>query len=260
MWQRRISASVASRASRPLREGLVEHRHSRRGLRMVARRVETGEVGVAYELDRRTASATVSRLAPPCRCPSDEVAEQRRVRPLAAVVGGDPREVEDRRLVRGREIERRGVDSRGIRDRVARGWSASRPRGRSYVARSARRSESAFMPHSLARRTPPPTLPLGERLHAPLAGKRGRLRPGWGLVAQGGERGGGVKRRYSPVEAQVLRLCRESGPAASAASSVPYSWRTVAAVFGPTPFAPGILSEGSPRSAMKSGTCSGSTP
>ena len=32
-----------------------------------------------------------------------------------------------------------------------------------------------------------------------------------------------------------------------------------AAVFAPTPRAPGILSDGSPRSAMKSGTCSGST-
>ena len=33
---------------RPLREGLVEHRHSRRRLRMVARRMKPGEVGVAY--------------------------------------------------------------------------------------------------------------------------------------------------------------------------------------------------------------------
>ena len=122
---------------------------------------------------------------------ADEVAEQRCVRPLAAVVGGDAREVEDRRLVRGREIERRGVDSCGIRDRIACCGQPVCPRGRSYaVARSASRSESAFMPHSLAR--------------------RGRLRPGWGLVAQGGERGGGVKRGYSPVEAQVLRLCREA--------------------------------------------------
>ena len=49
----------------PLREGLVQHRHSRRGLRMVARRVQLSEVCVAYELDLRTASATVWRLAPP---------------------------------------------------------------------------------------------------------------------------------------------------------------------------------------------------
>ena len=33
-----------------------------------------------------------------------------------------------------------------------------------------------------------------------------------------------------------------------------------AAVLAPTPRAPGILSDGSPRSAMKSGTCVGSTP
>ena len=37
-------------------------------------------------------------------------------------------------------------------------------------------------------------------------------------------------------------------------------WSSDAAVFSPTPRAPGILSEGSPRSAMKSGTWSGSTP
>jgi hypothetical protein len=55
----------------PLRKGFLEHRHPRRGLRMVARRMETGEVLMAYELDRRTASATDSRLAPPAvACPT----------------------------------------------------------------------------------------------------------------------------------------------------------------------------------------------
>src|SRR5919109_417524 len=49
-------------------------------------------------------------------------------------------------------------------------------------------------------------------------------------------------------------------PAASAASSEPCSRMTSAAFFGPTPGAPGIRSEGSPRRAMKSGTCAGSTP
>ena len=33
-----------------------------------------------------------------------------------------------------------------------------------------------------------------------------------------------------------------------------------AAFFGPMPRAPGSLSDGSPRSAIRSGTCSGSTP
>ena len=47
---------------------------------------------------------------------------------------------------------------------------------------------------------------------------------------------------------------------AIAASSVPCFWRIDAAVFSPMPLAPGMPSDGSPRSAMKSGTCSGSTP
>jgi drug/metabolite transporter (DMT)-like permease len=47
---------------------------------------------------------------------------------------------------------------------------------------------------------------------------------------------------------------------ASAASRVPWRWRIAAADFSPMPLAPGMPSEGSPRSAMKSGTCSGSTP
>ena len=55
----------------PLRKGILEHLDPRRGLRMVARRMETGEVLMAYELDRRTASATDSRLAPPAvACPT----------------------------------------------------------------------------------------------------------------------------------------------------------------------------------------------
>jgi len=46
----------------------------------------------------------------------------------------------------------------------------------------------------------------------------------------------------------------------SAPSSDPFSRMTSAAFFGPMPRAPGSLSEGSPRSAIRSGTCSGSTP
>ena len=49
---------------------------------------------------------------------------------------------------------------------------------------------------------------------------------------------------------------RRRGPVASE----PCCFSTSAAFFGPTPGAPGILSDGSPRSAMKSGTCLGSTP
>ena len=101
--------------------------------------------------------------------------------------------------------------------------------------------------------------PSRKSVHAELACVIRRLRPGWGLVVQGGEGGGGVERCYSTVEPQVPPGAGNR-PAASAASSVPCSVSTTAAVFAPTPFAPGILSEGSPRSAMKSGTCAGSTP
>ncbi len=40
-------------------------------------------------------------------------------------------------------------------------------------------------------------------------------------------------------------------------STLPYSDRSFAAVFGPIPGKPGILSEGSPVKALKSGICSG---
>ena len=49
-------------------------------------------------------------------------------------------------------------------------------------------------------------------------------------------------------------------PASSADSRLPYLCSRVAAPVAPTPGAPGTLSEGSPRKAMKSGTCIGSTP
>ena len=48
--------------------------------------------------------------------------------------------------------------------------------------------------------------------------------------------------------------------AASTPSSVPWARRRSRAVFSPMPFAPGRPSDGSPRRAMKSGTCSGSIP
>ena len=54
--------------------------------------------------------------------------------------------------------------------------------------------------------------------------------------------------------------CAGKRPAARMLSKVPYRFSRSAAPFGPTPRAPGNLSEGSPRKAMKSGTCSGSTP
>ena len=49
-------------------------------------------------------------------------------------------------------------------------------------------------------------------------------------------------------------------PASSNASRHPYLRSSVAAPAAPTRGAPGILSEGSPRKAIKSGTWEGSTP
>lgn len=65
----------------------------------------------------------------------------------------------------------------------------------------------------------------------------------------------------------AMRLNRRSSsawpakrPDARSVSRFPACRRRAAAVFGPMPRAPGSLSEGSPRSAMKSGTWAGSTP
>ena len=48
----------------PLGEGAVQDGQALRPLRVAPGWVEAGEVGVAYELDRRTASARVDRSAP----------------------------------------------------------------------------------------------------------------------------------------------------------------------------------------------------
>ncbi len=48
--------------------------------------------------------------------------------------------------------------------------------------------------------------------------------------------------------------------AAMRSSSVVWSRSRSRAVFSPMPFAPGMPSDGSPRRAMKSGTCSGAIP
>ena len=63
-------------------------------------------------------------------------------------------------------------------------------------------------------------------------------------------------RRYSRSWSAIVG----KPPASSAASSDPCFLTIAAARPGPTPGAPGIRSEGSPRSAMKSGTWPGSTP
>ena len=99
---------------------------------------------------------------------------------------------------------------------------------------------------------------LGHLVHAPVAEEAGRLRPERGLRFEGRERSGGVQRCDSPVEAQILRDRTESSRLQRALQRAVLV-RICAAPFGPTPGAPGSLSDGSPRSAMKSGTCSGST-
>ena len=60
-------------------------------------------------------------------------------------------------------------------------------------------------------------------------------------------------RRYSRSWSAIVG----KPPASSAASSDPCFLTIAAARPGPTPGAPGIRSDGSPRKAMKSGTCSG---
>ena len=61
-------------------------------------------------------------------------------------------------------------------------------------------------------------------------------------------------------KSRSVSACVGKRPAVRAASSVPYFRSRAAAPAGPTPRAPGSLSDGSPRNAMKSGTWFGSTP
>ena len=61
--------------------------------------------------------------------------------------------------------------------------------------------------------------------------------------------------RFLRSAGRVSRIACSSTP-----SSEPWSRSSSAAVFSPTPLAPGIPSDGSPRSAMKSGTSSGPIP
>src|SRR4051812_26624705 len=59
---------------------------------------------------------------------------------------------------------------------------------------------------------------------------------------------------------ELLRRGVSRSAPSTAFSSEPQRCSRSAAVFSPTPFAPGMPSEGSPRSAMKSGTSSGGMP
>ena len=80
--------------------------------------------------------------------------------------------------------------------------------------------------------------------------------PGRLLVVERRQRRLAIHRRDVPVEPQRVRLGGEAA-LLERASRLPYCASSDAAVFAPTPRAPGILSDGSPRSAMKSGTCVG---
>jgi len=68
-------------------------------------------------------------------------------------------------------------------------------------------------------------------------------------------------RACSAFSAIAFARAGESSPAcASTSSSEPYWATSCAAVLSPIPGTPGMLSEVSPLSPMKSGTCSGVTP
>ena len=109
---------------------------------------------------------------------------------------------------------------------------------------------------------------LRKPVHQALAGGRGGAcevgrRVGRALDA------GRLERRDLPERAQLVGLVgqRLADPrgrrlmgSASSASRVSCSLSSSRAVFSPMPLAPGSPSEGSPRSAMKSGTWSGRTP
>ena len=111
--------------------------------------------------------------------------------------------------------------------------------------------------------------PLGEPVHPALAGGgRGARpvgRPVLGAldlrVAQRRDvlEGEQVVAAFEQAGAQLRpRLARS--PRRARASSEPCLRSSSAAVFSPTPLAPGMPSEGSPRRAMKSGTSSGGIP
>ena len=100
---------------------------------------------------------------------------------------------------------------------------------------------------------------LGQAVQLPGTRKVGGGCPGLCLVGQRGQRCRAVHRRDPAIKPQVIRLHRQL------ASFERLFERAVLAqqlrrTLRSTPLAPGSLSEGSPRRAMKSGTCPGSTP
>jgi hypothetical protein len=100
---------------------------------------------------------------------------------------------------------------------------------------------------------------VGELVEAPGAGEASHLGPSGLRDARDGN---GAFRFIVAIDRDRRRPSAWVGkrPAAKTPSKVPDRFKRSAAPLDPTPRAPGSLSEGSPRRAMKSGTWSGSTP
>src|SRR5215216_1100554 len=144
--------------------------------------------------------------------------EQRR---LVAGLGADGVEVEQRRFGRrsdhvdeGRNVTALDVVTRrgdGLdpaaelfvedADSLARLWM---PAG-GMQPRVIRVTDDVHLARKRARREP-----VGQLVQAPAPNEGGRLRPYWGLILQGRERGGGVEGRNSSIQQQFLPLIRKS--------------------------------------------------
>ena len=181
---------------------------------------------------------------------------------------GRRRALPRRRSERGPGARAGDRDDRGARGRLRPGPGAAQHRA-ARRGRRARRRRGRGRDLRLGRAG---FEPAGERAHAPLrrGGRRGRARraarrPGARRRSAAASRSRGTS-AGGPGRPSALRGCaassRSPGTAAavSTPSSVPKRVSRSAAPFAPMPFAPGRPSDGSPRSAMRSGTCSGSMP
>ena len=205
-----------------------------RPLRMVARRVEARERLVRQDVDRTISSELVEALRGAGREP-EQVTEERRVRAGAALVRGVRGDVEQRVDLRRRQLERvartpvsRARASARVLSHSCTGGDATRAR---RPARRRRRGRDRR-----GRRTPPPMWVSSLR-----GEERGRRRPSSRFAG----------RAASPPPPP--RSGRRRGPPPATGTAR----RRSAAFFGPIPRAPGSLSDGSPRSAIRSGTCAG---
>ena len=102
--------------------------------------------------------------------------------------------------------------------------------------------------------------PVGQIVELPVARQRRGVRPGRASGRRAAESAQWRPWWRCGDRAAGRRPGWGSGRRRAHPPSVAYWRSSVAAPTGPTPLAPGILSDGSPRSAMKSGTCPGFTP